>query len=362
MAQQCGRSDDGHHRYGADSLDGNDPEEKTLSITPGQQPSTSDGHLFTRQDLDAAAELIYRYMVPTPALRWPLLSEYLGIDVVVKHENCTPTGAFKVRGGLVFLDRLRSRAPQPAGLISASVGNHGMSLAYAGRLAGQTVVIVVPEGTDSERIASLRAAEAEVVVAGVDYEAARHHAETIALERDLEQVPPFHSDLVVGVATYAKELFDTAGPLDAVYVPVGMGSGIVGLITARDLLGLDTKIIGACASGAPAQQLSFEAGRVITTESVDTFAAGVASRRPDEQAASIIRSGAEDIVAVSDTATAEAVRLMWRTTHHLAEPAGAIATAALQQDKLRWKGQRVGVILSGSSLDTDMAQRILSGL
>jgi threonine dehydratase len=330
-------------------------------VTTREKRSTSSAPLFTLPELDAASDLVHRHMVPTPALWWPLLSEHLGVNVVVKHENCTPTGAFKVRGGLVFVDRLRRHRPEVAGIISASIGNHGMSLAYAGRLANLAVVIVVPDGTDSERIASLRALGVEVVIEGRDFEAARLHSISLAAKRDLELVPPFHPDLALGVATYAKELFDAAGPLDAVYVPIGMGSGIVGLITTRDLLGLNTKIIGVCATGAPAQRLSFEAGSVVATERAATFAAGVATRQPDPSAASIVRAGADDVVAVDDDATAEAVRLLWRTTHHLAEPAGAIATAALEHDRQRWTGRRVGVVMSGSNMDTEMAHAILSG-
>ena len=317
--------------------------------------------LFTLPELESAVELVHRYMVPTPALRWPLLAEHLGVDVVVKHENCTPTGAFKVRGGLVYVDRLRRDRPHVPGVISASVGNHGMSLAYAGRLSNLSVVIVVPEGTDGERIATLQALGAEAVVQGGDFEASRLHSVALAEERGLELVPPFHHDLCLGVATYAKELFDAAGPLDAVYVPIGMGSGIVGMITTRDLLGLDTKIIGVCASGAPSQRLTFEAGSVVATERADTFAAGVATRQPDAESAAIVRAGADDVVTVDDDATAEAVRLLWRTTHHLTEPAGAIATAALANDRERWAGRRVGIVMSGSNIDTEMARSVLGG-
>ena len=329
----------------------------TCTTTAGTPPAP----MFTLAELGAAEDLVHRHMLPTPALTWPLLSAYLGVETVVKHENCTPVGAFKVRGGLVFMDRLRRQRPHVEGVISATVGNHGMSLAYAGRLAGVGVVIVVPENTDGERIASLRAHGAEVVIEGADFEAARQHSIIIANERELELVPPFHADLVLGVATGAKELFDHAGPLDAVYVPVGMGSGIVGLTTTRDLLGLRTEIIGVCATGAPAQQQTFEAGSVVATERADTFAAGVATRQPDPAASAIIRAGAHDIVAVHDHDTAEAVRQLWRTTHHLAEPAGAIAVAALHADHGRWTDRRVGVVMTGSNVDTKSAHAILGG-
>ena len=329
-------------------------DRRTVPVEPEEAP------LFTLEELTAAQDLVRQSMVETPAMTWPLLSAHLGVETVVKHENCTPTGAFKVRGGLVFMDRLRRQRPEVEGVISATVGNHGMSLAYAGRQAGVSVVIVVPEATDGERIASLRALGAEVVLEGADFEAARQHSVAMADQRGLELVPPFHPDLALGVATYAKELFDRAGPLDAVYVPVGMGSGIVGLITTRDLLGLPTRIIGACASGAPAQQLSFEAGSVVATERADTFAAGVATRRPDPAASAIIRRGAHDIIAVDDDATAEAVRQLWRTTHHLAEPAGAIAVAARCADDDAGRDERIAIVLSGSNIDTTSAQTVLA--
>ena len=317
--------------------------------------------LFSPSDLASATELVHSHMVATPAISWPLLSEHLGVDVVVKHENCTPTGAFKVRGGLVFMDRLRRQRPDVTGVISATVGNHGLSLAWAGRLFGVAVVIVVPQGTDSERIASLQVLGAEVVVEGEDFEAARQHSALLAEQRGLELVPAFHPDLVLGVATYAKELFSQAGPLDAVYVPIGMGSGICGLITTRDMLGLDTEIVGVCASGAPTQKLSFQAGKVVATEHVDTFAAGVATRQPDPISAAIIRAGAHDVISVDDDDTAEAVRQLWRTTHHLAEPAGAIATAAALNDSANRTGQRIGVVMTGANIDTKSAWVVLGG-
>ena len=329
--------------------------EQAIEADESMQP------LFTLAELDGAVGLLREYFPETPAIHWPLLSESLGADVVVKHENCTPTGAFKVRGGLVFMDRLRRRQADLRGVMSASVGNHGLSLGYAGQIMGVPVTIVVPEGTEPDRIAALQATQANVIVHGHDFEAARLHSVALSERDGLELVPPFHPDLVLGVATYARELFDRSGPLDAVIVPVGMGSGIVGLITTRDLLGLDTQIIGAGADGAPTQRLSFEAGRVVPTETADTFAAGVATRQPDPLAAAIVRSGAVDVLTVSDDDIAEAIRLLWRTTHHLAEPAGAVATAVLNEHRDRWAGQRVGVILSGSIMNTALAATILSG-
>jgi threonine dehydratase len=318
--------------------------------------------LFSLPELDAATALVRKYVPVTPSYRWPLLQREVGRDVVVKHENMTPTGAFKVRGGLVFADNLKRERPNVSGIVSATRGNHGISLAFAGRTNNIPVVIVVPEGNGVEKNNAMAALGAEVVVHGEDFEAARLHSVELSATRGLEAVPPFQPLLVRGVATYAKELFDDAGPLDAVYVPVGMGSGICGLITVRDLLGLPTKIIGVGAEGAPAQALSFAAREVVGTPSAKTFVDGVATRQPDPTAAQIIRDGAEGVITVSDDATAEAIQMLWRCTHNLAEPGGAIALAGLLADRDSLpSNSRVAMILSGSNIDTDMAALVLSG-
>jgi threonine dehydratase len=318
--------------------------------------------LFSLPELDAATTLVRKYVPVTPSYRWPLLQREIGRDVVVKHENMTPTGAFKVRGGLVFADNLKRERPDVSGIVSATRGNHGISLSFAGRANNIPVVIVVPEGNGVEKNNAMAALGAEVVVHGEDFEAARLHSVELAATRGLEAVPPFHPLLVRGVGTYAKELFDNAGPLDAIYVPVGMGSGICGLITVRDLLGLSTKIIGVGAEGAPAQALSFAAREVVGTPAAKTFVDGVATRQPDPTAAEIIREGAERVITVSDDATAEAIRMLWRCTHNLAEPAGAIALAGLLADRDNLPAEsRVAMILCGSNIDTDMAALVLSG-
>ena len=330
-----------------------------VSLTGQDDAVPHPAPLFNRDDLDSAIRIVRRHVTPTPTVRWPLLDATVGARVWVKHENCTPTGAFKIRGGLVFVERLRERRPEVRGLVSATVGNHGLSLSMAGRNAGLDVLIVVPEGSDPDRIAAMEAVGATVIVHGPDFEAARRHSLDLATDGARELVPPFHPDLALGVATYALELFEAAGPLDAVFVPVGMGSGICGLATVRDLLGLETRVIGVGAEGAPAQRLTFEAGRVVATDRVDTFAAGVAVRQPDPMASEVIRRAAESVVPVPDAATADAIRLLWRTTHHLAEPAGAIATAALLAQRERWRGRSVGVVLSGSIMEPELAATVL---
>jgi threonine dehydratase len=317
--------------------------------------------LFSLEELHAARVVVARHVPPTPQFVWPLLAEAVGSEVWTKHENATPTGAFKVRGGLVYVDRLARERPEIKGLASATRGNHGQSLAYAGRAHGLRVVIAVPEGNSLEKNAAMRGLGAEVVIAGKDFDEARLTSARLAAEQDLELVPPFHRDLVMGVATYAYELFDAAGPLDRVYVPVGMGSGIAGLITVRDLLGLSTEIVGVVSEAAPSQALSFRAQQVVTTDSAATFVDGVACRQPDPGAVAAIAAGAHDVITVSDDSVADAMRLVYKAIHHLPEPAGAIAFAGLFHQRAELSGKRVGWVLCGSNMDTSMAAAVLSG-
>jgi threonine dehydratase len=316
---------------------------------------------ITATDLDAATAVVRRHFPATPQFAWPLLGEHVGATVWVKHENQTPTGAFKVRGGLVYVDRLKRERPGVAGIVSATRGNHGQSLAYAGAAAGLRVVIVVPEGNSPDKNAAMRGFGAELVVHGADFQESREHAARLGEELGLETVPSFHADLVVGVATYAKELFDAAGALDKVYVGVGMGSGIAGLVGVRDLLGLPTEVIGVVAEQAPATALSFAAGSVVTTERAATFVDGVACRTPDPEAVATMVAGADHIVRVGEDDTAEAMRVLLRTTHQLPEPAGAIALAGLLAERDAVAGGRVGVILSGGNCDTSILTEVLAG-
>ena len=315
--------------------------------------------MFDLAGLDDATATVRTHLPPTPQYAWPLLAEAVGAEVWVKHENHTRTGAFKVRGGLVLQETLR-RAGDDSPIVSATRGNHGQSLALTSQLAGRPVTIVVPEGNDPDQNAAMRGFGAEVIVHGADFQAARRRAGEIAAERGALAVPPFHAELVRGVATYARELFDAAGELDAVYVPVGMGSGICGLITVRDLLGLTTEIVGVVADGAPAYALSFAAGHVVETESVNTFADGVASRSPDPAALEIILKGAADVVRVTDDEIAAAMRLLYRTTKNVAEGAGAVALAGLVQRADRHRGGRVGVVVSGGNISAGRLVKLLA--
>jgi threonine dehydratase len=317
---------------------------------------------LTREELDDAMRIVRRTVPATPAYRWPLLVAATGADVVVKHENHTPVGAFKVRGGLVFVDRLRARRPDATGLVSATRGNHGQSIALAGTRAGLAVTIVVPHGNSRDKNAAMRELGAEVVEHGHDFQASREYAAQLAeADPGLEMVPSFHPDLVAGVATYALELFEQESELDTVYVPVGMGSGCCALIAVRDMLGLATEIVGVVSERADATARSFQAGHAVEGESADTFVDGVACRVPDEMAIDMIVGGAARIVTVSEDATAEAMRMLFRATHNLPEPAGAIALAGMIADAGSRRGDRVAVIETGGNVDADMAAEVLAG-
>ena len=313
--------------------------------------------MFDLGQLERAQAVVGEAMPPTPAHAWPLLSQRLGATVVVKHENHTPTGAFKVRGGLVYVDRLKRERPATAGLISATRGNHGQSLAFAAGRHGLPVTICVPMGNSVEKNQAMKAFGANLVEHGEDFEAARGEAYRRSEASGLEIVPSFHRDLVLGVSTYALELFRKSPDLDVVYVPIGQGSGICGCILARDLLGLKTEIVGVQSTLAPSYALSFAAGTIVTTETSHTLADGMATRVPVAEALAIIRKGASRIVQVTDDEIGAAIRAYWTDTHNLAEGAGAAPLAAAMQDKQRNRGKRVGLILSGGNIDLDLFRR-----
>jgi len=284
--------------------------------------------MFDLRQLERAHEVVGAAMPPTPSHAWPLLSDRLGADVIVKHENHTPTGAFKVRGGLVYVERLKRERPGTTGLISATRGNHGQSLAFAANRYGLPVTIYVPHGNSVEKNRAMRAFGATLVEHGQDFQSAREEAGRRARLDGLEFVPSFHPDLVMGVATYALELLRQFRDLDVLYVPIGQGSGICGCILARDLLGLRTEIIGVQSTEAPSFALSFAAGTVVRTNSSNTRADGMATRVPDAEALAMIRKGASRIVQVTDDEIAAAIRAYWTDTHNLTEGAGAAPFAA----------------------------------
>ena len=313
--------------------------------------------MLTKSDLDTARSIVYAAMPATPQYCWPLLCERLGAEVWVKHENHTPIGAFKIRGGLVHMQRRRERG-DTGGVISATRGNHGQSIATAGRLNGIPVTIVVPLGNSLEKNAAMRAQGAELIEAGKDFDEAAGIARQMADDRGLSMIPSFHEDLVHGVATYAAELFDKTGTLDRVYVPIGLGSGICGMIGVRDLMGLTTEIVGVVSTGAPAYLHSFKAQAVVATNEANTFADGVAVRTPNADALAIICKGAADVIAVDDGRIADALRILYQGTHNLAEGAGAVALAGALAEKDRNAGKRVGVVLSGGNIDLELFARV----
>ena len=313
--------------------------------------------MFDLKELERALDIVGQAVPATPAHAWPLLAERLGTRVVVKHENHTPIGAFKVRGGLVYLERLKRERPNIPGIISATRGNHGQSLAFAASRHGVPAVIYVPRGNSVEKNRAMKAFGAELVEHGEDFQAAAEEAQRRAQFTGLHMVPSFHPDLVRGVATYALELFRTAPDLDVLYVPIGQGSGISGCIMARDLLGLKTEIVGVQSTEAPSYALSFAAGKFVTTKTSNTLADGMATRIPDADAFALIRKGASRIVQVTDDEVAAAIRAYWTDTHNLAEGAGAAALAAALQEKTKLSGKRVGLVLSGGNIDFDLFKR-----
>lgn len=317
--------------------------------------------LFSADEMSRAATLVYTQMAPTPQYAWPLLSQRLGCEVWVKHENHGPTGAFKMRGAITYIDWLMRDKPDVRGICTATRGNHGQSQARAARARGLSVKVYVPHGNSVEKNAAMRAFGAEVIEFGDDFDAARVEAIRVAQAENLHVVPPYHRELVRGVASYGYELFQAVPDLDTVYVPIGCGSGICGTIAARDALGVSTRIVGVVSDAAQSAKLSFEAGRVIETNSARTFADGMAVRVPVAEAFETYSKGVDRIVTVSDAEVAEAIRIYFRDIHNLAEGAGAASLAALIQEKDRMQGKKAGVILSGGNIDTDWFTTVLGG-
>ena len=317
--------------------------------------------LFSLEDLRSAAQRIYQEMPPTPQYAWPLLQDRLGAEIWLKHENHTPTGAFKVRGGITYMDWLVREHPEVSGIVTATRGNHGQAQARAARNAGLQAVIVVPLGNSLEKNTAMRGFGAELIEYGQDYNEAANHASQLADERNLKLVSAFHPAVVLGVASYGLELFDAAGALDAVYVPIGNGSGVCGTIAARAALGLTTKVIGVVSDRAPAARLGLETGTIGSAGKANTFADGVAVRTPDAEAFAMYSGSVDHIVMVDDDAIADAIRIIWQDTHNLAEGAGAVALAGLIAEKKQIGGQRVAAILTGGNIDQSMVAAVLAG-
>ncbi|ACB74019.1 threonine dehydratase [Opitutus terrae] len=311
-------------------------------------------------EIESAAALVRPVVPSTPQYSWPLLNARAGCEVWVKHENHAPLGAFKVRGGLVYFDRLRQREPALCGVIAATRGNHGQSVAFAAGRYGFSATIVVPRGNNPEKNSAMRALGAELVEHGEDFQAALEHARRLAAGRELHLVPSFHRDLVCGVAVSALDFLRQAPPLDAVYVPIGLGSGICAMIAARDALGWTTPIIGVAADRAPAVALSFAAGQIVTHPSTTLLADGLACSTPNAEAFPHILRGVAGVVRVTEEEIAAALRAAFSDTHNAIEGAAAAALAALLQEKDRRAGKRVGVVFTGGNIDSALLAQVLA--
>ena len=318
-------------------------------------------NLLTAPEIESALRIVHAVMPATPQYAWPLLAEALGSEVWVKHENHTPLGAFKVRGGLTYLHALAERGPACRGVISATRGNHGQSIAFAARRHGLTATIVVPQGNSVEKNAAMCALGAELVEQGADFQQAREHAAALAAQRGLHFVPSFHRDLVRGVATYWVEFFHAVQP-DVVFVPIGQGSGISACAAARAFAGAKaTRIVGVVSAHATAYLDSFRAGRAIEAPVTTQLADGMACRVPDAEPLALIRREVDDVIAVTDDEVAAAMRLMFSATHNAAEGAGAASLAAAMQQRERWRGRKVGVTLCGGNVDRAVFAKVLAG-
>jgi threonine dehydratase len=311
------------------------------------------------ESLRSAAAIVYRTFAPTAQRRWPTLDERCGARVWVKHEQQAPTGAFKVRGGLVYLHALTQQS-RPRGVVAATRGNHGQSIAFAAKHYGLPVTVVVPHGNSGDKNRAMRALGADLVERGHDFQAALEAATELAAERGWHLVPSFDELLVRGVASYSLELLEGAPEIETMYVPIGLGSGICGAIAVRDALHRPTKIVGVVSSAAPAYARSLERGEPVSCESRTRIADGVACRTPNAAALDRIRRGAERVVEVSDEEVEEAMRVIYDDTHTVAEGAAATSVAALLQERRLQAGRTVAVVLTGSNVDRDQFARVLT--
>ena len=311
-------------------------------------------------ELESAAALVHKHMPPTPQYTWPLLNARMGAEVWVKHENHTPVGAFKIRGGLVYMDDLMRRHPETRGVVSATRGNHGQSVGYAAKHYGVAATVVVPLGNSDEKNSAMRAFGVELVEYGHDFQAACEHADALAESMGLHRMPSFHPLLVRGVGTYAIEFLRLAPEMDTVYVPVGMGSGICGMLAARQALGLKTRVVGVVSADAPAYALSFAKGEPVSHAATTILADGLACRTPNNDALSHILKGVDRIVRVTEDEVAGAMAALYYDTHNVAEGAAAASLAGALQEKERMRGRRIGVILSGANVDSTVFSTVIS--
>lgn len=317
--------------------------------------------LPTHLEIEQAAKAVYAAMPATPQYSWPLLNVALGTEAWVKHENHTPTGAFKIRGGLVYLQTLAQlpQARRVRGVISATRGNHGQSVGFAARRYGIAATIVVPEGNSKEKNAAMQALGVELIEHGKEFQESREHAAMLGERDALHMIPSFHRDLVAGVSTYWMELLRAQPDLDVLFVPIGQGSGICAAAAARRALNVRTRIIGVVSAHAQAYKLSFESRSKIESPVSTLIADGMACRVPDDASLAVILDQVDEVIAVSDDEVADAMKLYFTATHNVAEGAGAAALAAAMQIRHRLQGQRIGLTLSGGNVDHDMFAQIL---
>lgn len=314
----------------------------------------------TLEDIISASRIVYADMQATPQYRWPLLCDRLGTETWVKHENHTPIGAFKIRGGLVYFSKLVQSGDVPPGVISATRGNHGQSIGLAARRYGIPVTIVVPHGNSVEKNAAMQALGVKLIEHGDDFQEAREFAVEYGVENSLHMVPAFHPWLVTGVATYSLELFKAVEDLDIVYVPIGLGSGICGMMSARDALGLKTRIVGVVSTEASAYAKSFEEGRPVEAPVTTRLSDGMACRKPEPAALELILKGVDRIIQVSDEEVSAAMRMMFECTHNVCEGAGAAALAAAKQEAAQIAGSKIALVASGGNIDQDVFAGVLN--
>ena len=328
-----------------------------MSIGQARQATAS---LPALDEVRAAAELVYRLMLPTPQYRWPLLCDRLGTEVWVKHENYTPIGAFKARTAIVYAEQLLKREPGTRGLIAATRGNHGQSVALAARRKKLECVIVVPHGNSVTKNAAMRAQGAKLIEHGNDFQSSLEHAKKLATELGYHLVPPYHRDIVLGIATYWLELFTAVQDIDTAYIPIGMGSGICSAAAVRNALGLKTKLVGVVSDQAPTYALSFQQKKIVEAPATTKLADGLACRLGNAEALEVMLENVDYILRVTDDEVAAAMRAMFTDTHNVVEGAGAAALAAATKEAPSLKGKRIALIATGGNVDADVFARVLS--
>ena len=327
-----------------------------MSIGQARQVTAT---LPTLDEVRAAGELVYRLMLPTPQYRWPLLCDRLGTEVWVKHENHTPIGAFKARTAIVYAEELLKRQPGIRGLIAATRGNHGQSVALAAQRKKLECVIVVPHGNSAAKNAAMRAQGAQLIEHGEDFQSSLEHARQLSAELNYHLVPPFHRDIVLGIATYWLELFAAVSGIDVAYVPIGMGSGICSAAAVRNALGLKTKLIGVVSDQAPTYALSLEQRKIVEAPATTKLADGLACRLGNDEALAIMLENVDHIVRVTDDEVAAAMRAMFTDTHNVVEGAGAASLAAATKESSFLQGKRVALIATGGNVDQNVFANVL---